>query len=115
MLYNQIIQLELGLLELIILFNEPLFYVVLINFRCLSAITLATKCMTPAFRMHVKAHGTVAKIFRALQDATKDQVTFFFTNLVTYIMLNYCLEFRDVYSYSHVCFKSRSFEYGFRS
>lgn len=30
--------------------------------------------MTPAFRMHVKAHGTVAKIFRALQDATKDQV-----------------------------------------
>jgi len=42
--------------------------------RCLSAITLATKCMTPAFRMHVKAHGTVAKIFRALQDATKDQV-----------------------------------------
>lgn len=45
-----------------------------INFRCLSAITLATKCMTPAFRMHVKAHGTVAKIFRALQDATKDQV-----------------------------------------
>lgn len=34
--------------------------------------------MTPAFRMHVKAHGTVAKIFRALQDATKDQVTFFY-------------------------------------
>lgn len=30
--------------------------------------------MTPAFRMHVKAHGTVAKIFRALDDATKDQV-----------------------------------------
>lgn len=48
--------------------------------RCLSAITLATKCMTPAFRMHVKAHGTVAKIFRALQDATKDQV--FIVNII---------------------------------
>lgn len=57
---------------------DSLFNVVLINFRCLSAITLATKCMTPAFRMHVKAHGTVAKIFRALQDATKDQVIFLY-------------------------------------
>lgn len=50
------------------------------NSRCLSAITLATKCMTPAFRMHVKAHGTVAKIFRALHDATKDQVFIFVHN-----------------------------------
>lgn len=42
---------------------------------CLSAITLASKCMAPAFRMHVRAHGTVAKFFRALHDATKDQVS----------------------------------------
>lgn len=41
--------------------------------RCLSAITLAGKCMAPAFRMHVRAHGTVAKFFRALHDATRDQ------------------------------------------
>ncbi|KAK9505325.1 hypothetical protein O3M35_009408 [Rhynocoris fuscipes] len=43
-----------------------------ISTRCLSAITLATKCMVPAFRMHVRAHGTVTKFFRALHDATKD-------------------------------------------
>lgn len=30
--------------------------------------------MAPAFRMHVRAHGTVAKFFKALHDATKDQV-----------------------------------------
>jgi len=33
--------------------------------------------MAPAFRMHVRAHGTVAKFFRALHDATKDQVSKF--------------------------------------
>jgi len=27
--------------------------------------------------MHVRAHGTVAKFFRALHDATKDQVSEF--------------------------------------
>uniref|UniRef100_A0A146MDM0 Protein wings apart-like n=2 Tax=Lygus hesperus TaxID=30085 RepID=A0A146MDM0_LYGHE len=44
-----------------------------ISTRCLSAITLASKCMSPEFRMHVRAHGTVTKFFRALHDATKDQ------------------------------------------
>lgn len=46
-----------------------------IGTRCLSAITLATKCTEPAFRMHVRAHGTVTKFFKALHDATKDQVS----------------------------------------
>lgn len=45
--------------------------------RCLSTITLATKCTEPAFRMHVRAHGTVTKFFRALHDATSDQVSLF--------------------------------------
>lgn len=44
-----------------------------IGTRCLSAITLASKCMAPAFRMHVRAHGTVAKFFKALDDAAGDQ------------------------------------------
>jgi len=75
MLYNRTTQLELGLFELDdTSINRCILLIVVNNFRCLSAISLATKCMTPAFRMHVKAHGTVAKIFRALQDATKDQV-----------------------------------------
>lgn len=41
--------------------------------RCLSAMTLATKCMTPAFRMHVRAHGVVTRFFKALRDAHTDQ------------------------------------------
>ncbi|KAK3925355.1 Protein wings apart-like [Frankliniella fusca] len=44
-----------------------------IGTRCLSAITLASKCMVPAFRMHVRAHGTVAKFFKSLHDAARDQ------------------------------------------
>ncbi|KAJ8685114.1 hypothetical protein QAD02_020907 [Eretmocerus hayati] len=43
--------------------------------RCLSAFRLASKCMIPAFRMHVRAHGTVTKFFRALHDATTDQMS----------------------------------------
>ncbi|XP_055543536.1 protein wings apart-like [Wyeomyia smithii] len=41
--------------------------------RCLSAVTLASKCMTPAFRMHVRAHGIVTRFFKALRDAHLDQ------------------------------------------
>lgn len=43
-----------------------------ISTRCLSALQLASKCITPAFRMHVRAHGIVTKFFRALQDAPND-------------------------------------------
>ncbi|KAF2367670.1 Wings apart-like protein [Trinorchestia longiramus] len=39
--------------------------------RCLAALNLAQKCMVPAFRMHLRAHATVCKFFRALQDAPK--------------------------------------------
>lgn len=38
--------------------------------RCLSAFGIASKCMMPAFRMHLRAHGTPAKIFTALHDAS---------------------------------------------
>lgn len=44
-----------------------------ISTRCLSALQLASKCITPAFRMHVRAHGIVTKFFKALQDAPNDQ------------------------------------------
>lgn len=43
-----------------------------VSTRCLSALQLASKCITPAFRMHVRAHGIVTKFFRALQDAPND-------------------------------------------
>ncbi|XP_043526943.1 protein wings apart-like isoform X2 [Frieseomelitta varia] len=54
--------------------------------RCLSAIRLASKCMAPAFRMHVRAHGTVAKFFKALHDATKDQSLALCTATVMFVL-----------------------------
>ncbi|MCL4126452.1 UNVERIFIED_CONTAM: hypothetical protein GTU68_005604, partial [Idotea baltica] len=40
-----------------------------VSTRCLASLNLAQKCMTPAFRMHLRAHATVTKFFRALSDA----------------------------------------------
>nr|CAD7442408.1 unnamed protein product [Timema bartmani] len=57
-----------------------------IGTRCLSAITLASKCMAPAFRMHVRAHGTVTKFFKSLHDATKDQSLGLCTATVMFVL-----------------------------
>ncbi|XP_056640282.1 protein wings apart-like isoform X1 [Diorhabda sublineata] len=57
-----------------------------ISTRCLSAITLASKCMAPAFRMHVRAHGTVAKFFKALHDAPKNQSLGLCTATVMFVL-----------------------------
>ncbi|XP_054711423.1 wings apart-like protein homolog [Uloborus diversus] len=43
-----------------------------IGTRCLSVLNLAAKCMGPAFRIHLRAHGTMPKIFSALSDAPSD-------------------------------------------
>ncbi|XP_045606168.1 wings apart-like protein homolog [Procambarus clarkii] len=43
-----------------------------VSTRCLAALNLAQKCMVPAFRMHLRAHGTVIKFFSALSDAHSD-------------------------------------------
>lgn len=43
-----------------------------------SCVGLAQKCIIPAFRMHLRAHGTVTKIFMCLQDAAGDPVSFFY-------------------------------------
>lgn len=43
-----------------------------IGARCLSVVGLASKCMVPAFRMHLRAHGIVCKFFSALADAPFD-------------------------------------------
>ncbi|KAL2101955.1 hypothetical protein ACEWY4_003716 [Coilia grayii] len=39
------------------------------NTRCLSVITLASRCATPSFRMHLRARGKVAQVFKTLSDA----------------------------------------------
>ena len=54
--------------------------------RCLSAIQLASKCMTPAFRMHVRAHGTITKFFKALNDATNTQSLGLCTATVMFVL-----------------------------
>lgn len=57
-----------------------------ISTRCLSAITLASKCTAPAFRMHLRAHGTVQKFFSALHDATNDQSLGLCTATVMFVL-----------------------------
>ncbi|XP_064172787.1 wings apart-like protein homolog [Anguilla rostrata] len=40
-----------------------------LNTRCLSVIGLATRCAMPSFRMHLRARGKVAQVFKTLNDA----------------------------------------------
>ncbi|XP_062375298.1 wings apart-like protein homolog [Sardina pilchardus] len=40
-----------------------------LNTRCLSIISLATRCAMPGFRMHLRARGKVASVFKMLNDA----------------------------------------------
>lgn len=40
-----------------------------LNTRCLSVITLAMRCAMPSFRMHLRARGKVAQVFKTLNDA----------------------------------------------
>ena len=44
------------------------------SIRCLSVLNLATKCLMPSFRMHLRAYGNLAKIFKMLDDSSKDLV-----------------------------------------
>lgn len=54
--------------------------------RCLSALQLASKCMTPSFRMHIRAHGIVPKFFKALEDAPNDPSLGLCTAMVMYAL-----------------------------
>uniref|UniRef100_A0A8C5NE86 Wings apart-like protein homolog n=1 Tax=Gouania willdenowi TaxID=441366 RepID=A0A8C5NE86_GOUWI len=40
-----------------------------LNTRCLSVISLAARCAMPSFRMHLRARGKVAQVFKMLNDA----------------------------------------------
>lgn len=55
--------------------------------RSLAAIQLASKCMTPAFRMHVRAHGTATKFFSALHDATENQSLGLGTATIMFVLI----------------------------
>lgn len=55
--------------------------------RSLAAIQLAFKCMTPAFRMHVRAHGTATRFFSALHDATQNQSLGLCTAAIMFVLI----------------------------
>ncbi|XP_048472206.1 wings apart-like protein homolog [Rhincodon typus] len=57
-----------------------------LNTRCLSIISLATKCAMPSFRMHLRAHGMVAMVFKTLDDAQKNQNLALCTAALMYIL-----------------------------
>ncbi|XP_035668731.1 wings apart-like protein homolog [Branchiostoma floridae] len=54
--------------------------------RCLSLISLATKCLAPIFRLQLRAHGTVNKVFGELQDAASDPALSLCTALLMYML-----------------------------
>ncbi|XP_053548017.1 wings apart-like protein homolog isoform X2 [Bombina bombina] len=57
-----------------------------INTRCLSVISLATKCAMPSFRMHLRANGMVAMVFKTLNDSQQHQNLALCTAALMYIL-----------------------------
>ncbi|XP_069466867.1 wings apart-like protein homolog [Ambystoma mexicanum] len=57
-----------------------------INTRCLSVISLATKCAMPSFRMHLRANGMVAMVFKTLDDTHHHQNLALCTASLMYIL-----------------------------
>lgn len=55
--------------------------------RSLSVFGIATKCMMPAFRMHLRAHGTPAKIFTALHDAPLNPILALSTATLMFMLM----------------------------
>lgn len=56
------------------------------NIRCLSVVTLATRCMEPSFRMHLRAHGTVAEFCRQLYDSPQHPELSLLAALVLFVL-----------------------------
>lgn len=57
-----------------------------LNTRCLSVITLATRCVMPSFRMHLRARGKVAQVFKTLNDAPQHPNLALCTAALMYIL-----------------------------
>lgn len=57
-----------------------------LNTRCLSIISLATKCAMPSFRMHLRARGKVAQVFKMLSDAPQHPNLALCTAALMYIL-----------------------------
>ncbi|XP_053346967.1 wings apart-like protein homolog [Clarias gariepinus] len=57
-----------------------------LNTRCLSVISLATRCALPSFRMHLRARGKVAQVFKTLNDAPQQPNLALCTASLMYIL-----------------------------
>nr|XP_057913964.1 wings apart-like protein homolog [Doryrhamphus excisus] len=57
-----------------------------LNTRCLSIISLATRCAMPSFRMHLRARGKVAQVFKMLSDAAQHPNLALCTAALMYIL-----------------------------
>lgn len=57
-----------------------------LNTRCLSIISLATRCAMPSFRMHLRARGKVALVFKILSDAPQHPNLALCTAALMYIL-----------------------------
>ncbi|XP_077406676.1 wings apart-like protein homolog [Vanacampus margaritifer] len=57
-----------------------------LNTRCLSVISLATRCAMPSFRMHLRARGKVAQVFKTLNDAPQHHNLAMCTASLMYIL-----------------------------
>ncbi|CAM4708225.1 unnamed protein product [Leuciscus chuanchicus] len=57
-----------------------------LNTRCLSVISLATRCAMPSFRMHLRARGKVAQVFKTLSDAPQHSNLALCTASLMYIL-----------------------------
>uniref|UniRef100_A0A3B4XSA5 WAPL cohesin release factor n=1 Tax=Seriola lalandi dorsalis TaxID=1841481 RepID=A0A3B4XSA5_SERLL len=57
-----------------------------LNTRCLSIISLATRCAMPGFRMHLRARGKVAQVFNMLSDASQHPNLALCTAALMYIL-----------------------------
>lgn len=67
-----------------------------------SIISLATKCAMPSFRMHLRAHGMVAMVFKTLDDAQKNQVESHCSMFRGSVNNNYCGVSFQAPKYFHV-------------
>ncbi|XP_077438227.1 wings apart-like protein homolog [Vanacampus margaritifer] len=57
-----------------------------LNTRCLSIISLATRCAMPSFRMHLRARGKVAQVFKMLSDSSQHPNLALCTAALMYIL-----------------------------
>uniref|UniRef100_A0A3B5AY37 WAPL cohesin release factor n=1 Tax=Stegastes partitus TaxID=144197 RepID=A0A3B5AY37_9TELE len=57
-----------------------------LNTRCLSIISLAARCAMPSFRMHLRARGKVAQVFKMLSDAPQHPNLALCTAALMYIL-----------------------------